>query len=174
MNKKAQFNSPIVWFFIVVFGLLLFAPITLKVFNSINTPIQNNLGYISGAAGTLAKQNFAAVMTPLVTFWDKVIIAAFAISIILLFISAFMIDTNPFWIILYIIINFVLILFAPSIIDSLASIYDSATFAVETNSLVFLDTLRTYFAEFLVGIMFVTGIIIYGKIWLLRSLGGRQ
>ena len=57
-----------------------------------------------------------------------------------------------------------LVLFAPNIIGSLDSIYNSASFASETNTLSFMNTLKNNFGVFLVGIIIVTGIIIYGKI----------
>lgn len=163
-NKRGQIvDNPVIIFTVIVFGLLLFAPIALKIFSSIDVNFGNALGNVS-AGGELAKENFKAVSTPLVTFWDKVIISAFVLAVILLFVSAFFIDANPFFIFLYIFLSFMLILFAPNIVQALNAIYDSATFASEVATLSFLDNLRTNFTLFLVGIIFITGIIIYGKV----------
>jgi hypothetical protein len=167
-NKKGQIDYPIITFMMIVFGLLLLAPIVMKIFSSIQTPMSNALGNVS-SGGAIAQGNFNKVMNTAINFWDKVIIAAFVLATILLLISAFLIDTSPFWVILYIFISFMLILFAPDIIGSLDNIYNSATFATEVNALSFINTLRVHFGEFLVGIMIITGIIIYGKIALFGS-----
>jgi hypothetical protein len=109
-------------------------------------------------------------MNTAINFWDKVILSAFVLATLLLLISAFLIDTNPFWLILYIFLSFMLILFAPDIIGSLDNIYNSSAFATESASLAFIGSLRANFGVILVGIMVITGIIIYGKIAL---TGGR-
>jgi len=170
-NKKGQIDYPIITWIVIVFGLLIIAPIVLKVFNSIKAPMANSLGNVSGG-GIVARDNFNSVMTTAVNFWDKVVLFAFIIATILLLISAFLIDTNPFWLILYIFISFMVILFAPDIVSSLDAIYNSADFAVESASLTFINTLRTNFGSILVGIMVISGIIIYGKIAL--TGGGRR
>jgi hypothetical protein len=173
MMKKAQLDYPIITFFIVIFGLLLLAPIILKVFYSIKTPISSQLGNISNG-GQIAQANFNTVINTAINFWDKVIIAAFFLALILLVISAIFIDTSPFFVIIYIFLSFMLILFAPNIVGSLDAIYGSQTFAQEVSNLSFMDALRNHFAVFLVGIIVFTGIIIYGKIALFGNQGGNR
>jgi len=173
MNIKGQLDFPIVTIIVLIFGLLLIAPIMLKIFHSIQTPISDRLANVSG--GNIAAANFNKVMDTASNFWDKVIIAAFMLSMILMVISAFLIDTNPFFIILYIFVSFMLVLFAPSIIGALDGLYSSADFTTEVAQLTMTDYLRIHFGEFLVGIFVITGIIIYGKIKLFpsSSRGGR-
>jgi hypothetical protein len=170
-NKKGQMDYPIISFVVIVFALMLLAPIMLKIFISIKTPVSNSLGNLT-VGGAEAKANYDSVMNIAINFWDKIILFAFILATLLLFISAFLIDTNPVWIILYIFISFMLILFAGDIIGALDGIYDSATFATETASLTFIVSLRDNFGAILVGIMVLTGIIIYGKIAL--TGGGRR
>ena len=169
MNKRAQIDYPIVTWIVIVFSLFLLAPIMLKIFNSIQDPISVQLGNLSGPA----QNNFNGVMNTAVNMWDKVILMAFIFSTLLLFISAFLIDSHPFWLILYIVISFFVIIFAPDIIASLDAIYNSGDFAAESANLVFINTLRTNFGIILTGIMLITGIIIYGKI-AFTSGGGRR
>jgi|TARA_R110002020_G_scaffold228154_1_gene438814 hypothetical protein len=174
MNKKAQFDNPLILFAVLVIGLLIIAPIMLKVMREIQTPFSDSLGNMSGG-GIVGQTNFNAVIQTGINFWDKVVIAAFIFAVMMLFVSSFLVDAHPFFIILYIFMSFMLILFAPNIITAVDQIYDSASFAEETAMLTFMDTLRTYYAEFLVAMMFVTGIIIYGKLFLLnRSAGARR
>lgn len=171
MNKKGQLDNPVIIFAMIVIGLLIFAPIILKIFMTTQSSFSSSLGNVS-AGGAVAATNFNAVMDTAVTFWDKVIVSVFFLAIILLFVSAFFIDANPFFIILYIFTNLMVILFAPNIITAVDHIYDNANFASEVAQLSFMDTIRTHYAEFLVGIMVITGIIIYGKVALFR--GGRS
>lgn len=163
-NKKGQLDYPIITFVIVVFSLMLLAPIMLKIFYSVQTPVSNSLGNLTNHGGEQAQANFNSVMGTGINFWDKIILFAFILATILLIISAFLIDTSPVWIILYIFISFMLILFAPDIVGTLDNIYNSPTFAVESANLAFIGSLRDNFGTILVGIMVITGIIIYGKI----------
>lgn len=169
--KKAQIDNPIIAFFIIAVGLLILAPVMQKSYNAIYDGLEPQLATLPGGANVSAT-NFSAVMTPLINFWDGVILAAFIFSIILLFISSFLIDTHPVWVILYIMIAFMLVLFMPNIISSIDAIYDSPHYATEVTQLTFMDNIRTYFAEILLGLIVITGIIIYGKIKLFPSQQG--
>lgn len=163
MNRKAQLDHPVILFVIIGFGLLLFAPIIMKVFLTTSSSVGSALGNVTGS-GTLAKGNFDKVINTAVSFWDKVIVFSFIIAIILMFVSAFLIDVHPFWIFLYIFISFMLVLFTPNIISALDGIYGSSQFTSEVAQLPFTDSIRNNFMVFLVGIIVITGIIIYGKI----------
>lgn len=171
-NKKGQLAYPIITFVGIIFGLILLGPIMLKMFNSIQAPFSDALLNQSDGGGVAAAAGFNKVMDTATTFWDKVLVAAFVLSLLLLFISAFLIDTHPVWIILYIFISFMLVMFAPDIVGTLSNIYDSPQFVDEVNQLTFFSTILTHFGEFLVGIIVVTGIIMYGKIKFFSGGGG--
>ena len=173
-NKRGQVDNPVIAFVVIVAALILFAPIMLKIFVNVDQGVGNSLGNLSGQQGVIAKANFEAVTTPLISFWDKVIIAAFILAVLLLFVSAFLIDAHPFFVVLYIFLNFMLILFIPSITKAIDNIYDSVNFATEVAQLTFLDTLRSNFTAFVVGIMVITGIIIYGKLAFFQRSNNRR
>jgi len=173
-NKKAQLDNPIIAFAVIIIALLIFAPITLKILRSIQEPVANSFGNMSNQGGDIAKENFNEVLVTGINFWDKIIVAAFIFAVLLLLVSAFLVDAHPFFIVLYILLNFMLILFAPNIISAVDRIYDSSTFAQETAMLSFMDTIRSNYAVFLVGMMIITGIIIYGKLALFNNSGGRR
>lgn len=175
MNCKGQIDVPFISFFVVIIGLLILAPVILKIFNTTQDTFGAQLGNVSGG-GVQARANFDKVMDTAINFWDKVIIAAFFLALILLFISSFLIDTHPFWIFLYIFIAFMFVLFAPTIIDSLGGLWGSSEFVEETAQLTMLDAIRTNFGVFIVGIIVVTGIIIYAKVALRprQSVGGSR
>jgi len=173
MNKLGQFDNPVIMFAIIVIGLLLIAPIGLKIMRSIQAPMSTALGNVSNG-GQVAQTNFNKVINTGINFWDKVIVSLFVLAIILLFVSAFLVDAHPFFILLYVLLNLFLILFAPNIIEAVDKIYDSSTFAQETTMLVFMNTIRLHYVGFLIGIMVITGIIIYGKIALFGGGGNRR
>lgn len=167
MNKKAQLDFPLITFIILVVSLIIMAPIMLKIFISIKTPWNSAMQNIPG--GNLSNENFNKVIDTGINFWDEITIAVFAFAVILMLVSAFLIDAHPFWVILYIIIALFTLLFAPSIIEAANNIYTSSSFATETVYLNFLDTIRVHFGEIIVGLYIITGIIIFGKIALSRS-----
>lgn len=170
MKRRGQIDNPIIMFAVLVIGLLILAPVILKIFNSINDNMTPALANLTNG-GAVASENFGHVMNIGIGMWDKVVMFMFFFLVIILFVSAFMVDSHPFFVILYIITNLLLILFAPSMIQAIDKLYDSPNFAVESSSLVFLDWIRTYYGEILVGMMVVTGIIIYGKI---AIFGGKK
>lgn len=174
-QKKGQLDNPIILFAVLVIGLLIVAPIGLKILRSVQQPVANSFGNITGEGGELAQTNFNTVINTGISFWDKVVVAFFVFAVLLVLVSAFLVDANPFFIVLFILMNMFLILFAPNIITAVDHIYDSSQFAQETAMLAFMDTIRSHYAEFLVGVMVLSGIIIYGKIFLFGGgSSGRQ
>lgn len=171
-NKKAQLDNPILTFAVLVIGLVILAPIVMKIFISVQAPVSVALGNVS-TGGVTAQSNFDYVMTTAINFWDKVVIGAFFAGVLLLFVSAFFIDTHPAFVVLYIFTNFLIMLFIPSIMQAADNIYDSSTFVTETAYLTMMDAIRTHFVEILLGVMVITGIIIYAKINLAANSSSR-
>ena len=155
---------PILIFAIVVIGLILMAPIILKVVRTTLSPFSSALGNLSVEGGAIAQTNVNYVLGVFVNFWDGVILFAFLLSVILLFISAFLIDANPFFMILYILMLFLTILFAPEILKAVDKIYEANIYAEEVALLPFIDFIRLNFGLILTAIGILTMIIIYAKI----------
>lgn len=173
MNKKAQLDFPLIPFVALVVALLIIAPIMLKIFISIKNPISASFGNLTNNGGDIAQTNFNKVIDTGINFWDEITIFVFVLAVLILIVSSFLIDAHPSFLIMYIIIAMFLMIFAPSIISSADEIYTSSMFVTETSYLSFLDTVRTYFGEILVGLYLITGLIIFGKIVLFRG-GNRQ
>lgn len=163
-NKKGQLDYPILTFAIVLIGLILLAPIILKVVRSTITPFGEALGNMSSMGGAVAETNVNYVLGVFVNFWDGVLMFAFLLAVILLFVSAFLIDTNPFFMILYILLLFLTVVFAPEILGAVDRIYEANAFAQEVALLPFIDFLRLNFGVVLTAIGILTMIIIYAKI----------
>jgi len=159
LNKKAQMESPIISFIVVVVILLVMAPFILKIFNSVLTPFASGVGNVSAEAGARVTH----IKDTFITFWDMVIMIAYLISLILLFITAFLVDTHPVFLILFIIFGVFTFMFAPSIMEMVDEIYNNPELALEVSQLPMLDFIREYFVGIMVGIYFVVGIIVYAK-----------
>lgn len=160
MNNKAQFGLMIISFAIIVIGLFFLAPILLKVFNSTLEPFSAGVGNVTEQAGT----EVTTIKTTFTTFWDWVIIIVMLINIILLFISAFFIDTHPFFLLMFVVVCFLAIIFIPEFMSSVDTIYTSSEFSGEVALLPFLDFVRNYFGVIFVVIMVLVGVIMYAKI----------
>lgn len=158
-NKKAQMEYPIISFIAVVIILLIMAPFMLKIFNSVLTPFASAIGNQSVEAGARVTH----VKDVFVDFWDMVIMIAFLISLILLFITAFLVDTHPVFLILFIIFGIFTFMFIPAIMEVTEKIYDNPALALEVSQLPMADFLREWFIPIMVGFYFVIGIIVYAK-----------
>lgn len=170
MSCKGQVGDGFVALAVVVIGLIIFAPFMLKVFISVQEPFSAQLGNLSG--GAQAQANFNAVMNPAITWWDKVIVTAYVASILVLFISSFLIDTHPLFMIFYILVGFCLFLFSPFIIEAANVIYESSQFATEVSHLEWVDFIRLHYYELLLGVFFLNGVIMYGKVAFFPKDGG--
>lgn len=171
-NVKGQVDMPIVGFVILVAGLIFFAPVMLKVLHVMQPAISNGLSNSTGSAGVVAAANFDAVMNPLVNWWDKIMVFVFFIAVIMLLVSSFLVDTHPFWIILYILIAFFLVLITPNIMSAANAIYNNPAFVAEGNQLTFFTWIIGNFGYVLVGLFVLTGIVMYGKVAFFPSSRG--
>lgn len=158
-NKKAQMEYPIITFIAVIVMLIIFSPFMLKIFNSFLTPFGNAVGNQTAVAG----ERVAHIKNVGVNFWDFVILMAFLVNIILLFITAFLIDTHPVFLILFILFGFFTFIFAPEIMGVLDKIYNDPNLALEVSKLPITDFLRENLMLVVLGIYFICGIIIYSK-----------
>jgi len=163
-KKKGQMDFPIISFAIVLIGLILLAPIILKITRGTITPFGNALGNMTDIGGDVAQANTVYILGVFVNFWDGILMFAFLLAVILLFVSAFLIDVNPFFMILYIIMLFLTLVFAPSILGAVDRIYDTAEYAEEVALVPFMDFLRLNFGIVLTVIGILTMIIIYAKV----------
>ena len=175
MKRKGQLDHPIIGFFVLALGLIIIGGIFMKLFVEIKTPLANSLGNTTGGAEGQAGVN--KVLNTAITFWDKIIVFAFLFGIIFVFISAFLIDVHPIFIVLYLLINFIFMLFGPSIIESISIIYDPLNGAYFGDSVLhnlpFTVWIAQNFGVFIVGLMIATGIIIYTKLSWNKGIGGR-
>jgi tetrahydromethanopterin S-methyltransferase subunit B len=154
-NKKAEFTPAA--FFAMIVILIIIAPIILKVINSATRGV---IDAVNDTAPAAALEGEKAV-EKVTNLFDYVVIIGMLVTIVLLFISSFFIDAHPVFIVIYIVAAFVLVLIAPNVLDAVDTLWGH--FPTESGQLPFTDFMRQHLVGFLVGIMVVTGIIIYAK-----------
>jgi hypothetical protein len=167
-NKKAQAEfSPAVLIAVVV-GLLLFAPIMIRIIGVTTGTFFTQMNSTSPTAVAEADKAVDKVYN----FFDYLIIIGILINIILLFISAWFIDTNPVFIILFIMFAFIFVIILPSVLDAVDSVWDKME-DVNANDpwrddsltgvLKFSNWIRQNLMLFTIIIIAIAGIITYAK-----------
>ena len=156
-------DFPLITFIIVVVMLLIVGPVILKVVNGTLTPFANALNSSGVPGGEIASTNVTHVRTVFINFWDGILVIGFLIVILMLFMSAFLIDASPFFMVLYIIMFFLTVLFSPAVISIVDGIYDSGAFVDEVALLGFLDFIRLNFGVIITILGVLSMVIIYAK-----------
>ena len=159
MINKTKAQTDIIVLVGVIISLMILAPVMLKIFNSIMTetiPILNESSTDAGDAMTKIEDTF-------INFWDYLIVTAMFVAVILLFVSAFMIDTHPIFLIMYIIIAFGLMTFSPYLTSPVSNILSMPQFSTELGQIPMTSFMITNFNLILLGIIVLSGIILYGK-----------
>jgi hypothetical protein len=163
-NKRGQVEfAPIVLVGVII-GLIIFAPIMLRIigvttgtfFNVMNTTEPEAVAQVTGQVDKVYN------------FFDYLIVLGMFINIIVLFLSAWFIDTNPIFLLLYIMFAFILVLFLPNMLEGVDAIYDKMADVTDPwgssdLNLPYTEWIRQHFVAFVVGIIMLSGIITYAK-----------
>lgn len=165
-NKKAQAESIIILFLLII-GILAASIIILRMTNSIITPFAqqiNNTSPVAGEAVAFAQSKFVSV-------WDWIIVLVLLINVIFLFISAFLIDIHPAFVIVYIFAGIFLFIFGNFALGALDAIWGGVGTATETAQTPLEQFIINNFQMIMLGIYVLSGIIMYAKIKLFSGQG---
>ena len=144
----------------VIIALLFLAPILLNIVKTTTSEFSDALN----STDTNAAATVTGIKDTYVNLWDWVLILVFALNVLLLFISAFFIDTHPAFILVFIMVAFFTMAFAPNILDAVDQLWGDAHYAGETGTqLAFMNFLRENFGGVLLSIFVLAGIIMYAK-----------
>lgn len=162
-NKKGQFAG-IIMFIGTVIGMIILAPIMLKIIGTIlsttSAAIGNQTVQDAATGNATAALNYG--LASFNKFWDIIIVAFFFINVILLIISSFMIDVHPaFWVI-YLFLAFIFFFISPAYTKALDTIWGS--YSDVTGNLPNTSWIYHNFNFIMLGIYFITAIIIFAKI----------
>lgn len=158
MNRKGQIG--IVSLVGVVIALLFLAPILLNIVTTTTGEFADAInGTNTGAADTVD-----SITNTYTSLWDWALILIFGLNILLLLVSAFFIDTHPAFILVFIMVAFFTMAFAPNILDATDEIYNNAQYAGDVAAyLPYMDFIRGNFGTIILGLFVITGIIMYAK-----------
>ena len=158
MNLKGQVG--IVSLVGVIIALLFLAPILLKIVTTTTGEFQDAIN----STDPTAAATVGSITNTYTSLWDWALIVIFGLNIILLLISAFFIDTHPAFLLVFIMIAFFTMAFAPNILDATDKIYNSAYYAGDVAAyLPFMDFVRSHFGAIILGLFVLCGIIMYAK-----------
>jgi len=160
MNNRGQFA--IISVMAVFITLIVLAPVVLQLVKTSVGGVADNLASVS----PLASDQVDAVENKFVSMWDYAIMFIFLFNVMILLISSFFIDTHPLFLIVYIVVSFMMFMFAPYLIDTADRIWESPYFVAENTAgdLGMTQFLLDNFSMILLMIYVLSGIIIYGKI----------
>lgn len=160
-NKKAQgFEMPIVVLIVVLATLLVLTPFTLKIINAVVTPLGTNLQDINPQAASAAN----TVVTQTNNFWDLALVIAFIVITIVMFVSAYMVDMNPIFAVVYAILAFFLFMVTPLLQDLFTGVYTNSALTNETQALPMTNFIQGHFIIITFMLFIVSGIIMYAKL----------
>ena len=159
MNKNKLAQTSIITFVVVVVGLLILAPIMMKLFNSTVGEIGDKLNETSPEAGAAVE----SIENTFINFWDYIIVIAFFVNVIMILVSAFMVDTHPVFVLMYIISAFVIMSFAPYTMEPVTKILGMPQFTTELGQIPMTAFIITNFNLILLGVIILSGIVMYSK-----------
>lgn len=158
MNKRGQAESIII-FFILIVSIFIVSIVILRVVNEVTTPLASQLGNINVQAGdavTYTSNRFTS-------FWDTAIIIMFIINLLLLLMSAFLVDIHPAFIIIYILAIILLFVFGNMYLNVLDSVWNSVATPIEASQSPLQIFIINHFQLIMLGIVILSGIVMYAK-----------
>lgn len=165
INKKGQATSIII-FVLGIIALIIIAPIMLKIFNSTVPKFSDAVA----SQSPVANQTGQYIYTKTVSLWDSLILLGFVANVLLLLISSFLVDVHPAFFVVYLISAILTLIFAPDVLESIKVMWDNPQFATQTASLTMTRFIIDNFGVIILGILILSGIIMYAKF----KLGGRR
>lgn len=163
MNKKGQAES-IVIFFIVVVAIFMASIIILRITNSVITPFATAINNTHIQGSEKASETVIGVRDKFTGVWDWAIVILFLINIMILLLSAFLIDIHPAFVVIYIFAGIFLFIFGNFVLGALDSIWGAVGTATETAQTPLQQFILNNFQMIFLGIYVLSGIVMYAKI----------
>jgi hypothetical protein len=166
MNNRGQAQSIII-FFVLIIGVLIASVVVMRMTNEILTPFQSQIGNMSSQAGSAV----ANVHTKFNQWWDYFIILLFAINLIILLVSAFLVDIHPAFLIVYIITIIFMFIFGNYALLALDNIWNMMGTSAEQAISPLQQFIINNFMLIMLGVVFLSGIVMYSKFKFFGNMG---
>jgi len=165
-NKRGQAQSVIIFFMLVV-AIFMVSIIVLRITNSVITPFSQVLNNTSPQGS----QAVDKVQERFTTFWDIAVVLMFFVNVMILFVSSFLIDIHPAFVILYIFALIFLFICGNFALYSLDNVWELVGTDVETAQTPIQQFILNNFNLILIGIFVLSGVIMYAKFKLFSGMG---
>lgn len=164
-DKKGQIAG-ILTFVGLSIAILILAPVMLKINGTLLSKTSEVIGNQStDAANQNASQALQYGVTTFNNLWDTLIVIAFFFNIVILLVSSFMIDVHPAFWVLYLVAAFIFFFCASTYTTALDNIWNpTGVFADEITHLSNSSWIQQNFTFIMLGVYFITGVIIFAKI----------
>jgi len=171
-NKRGQVEfSPIIVIAVII-TLILLAPILVRIVGTLTGTFFTQMN--TTAPEAVAEASYA--VDKVNAFFDYLVIISIFLSVIMLFISAWYIDTQPVFIMIYIVFAIIAFLFLPNLMDAVDRVWLKVedmssldTWESTSLNLTFTDFIRRNMMVFFLIIIVLTGILMYAKFKLVRG-----
>lgn len=169
-NKRGQVESIIIFFFLVI-AIFIASIIVLRLTNTIITPFSQMLNNTGMPGSQQASAVVSNVQTRFAGVWDWVVVLLFLFNVLILFISAFLIDIHPAFAIIYIIAVIFLFVFGNSMLYVLDNVWNTFASDLEASQTPLQQFIINNFNVIMLGIVFLTGLIAYAKFKFFSGMG---
>lgn len=161
MNRKGNLAG-LAFFIVLLLSLIIIAPIILKVGTEV-------LGKSSEAFAKVDTSNKSSdtvdfVQGKLTGTMDWFVMFLVLINILLLLFTSFLIDVHPAFLVIYILGAFFLVITLPYTAAVAEKMYGMSEFSTVISYIPMTEFLLNNFGVVIVGVFFLTGIIIYAKL----------
>lgn len=164
MNKKGDLQS-IIMFSAVFLIIIMLAPMLLKIVVTPLNKFGDALSNVDSSKKSVDAVNY--VKNKFTGLFDWIIMFFFIFNVVLLIVTAFLVDIHPAFAIIYIVGLFFLIITAPAMLGAINNIWDMAQFSTGdenvTQYLPMLNFVREHFTFIVLGIAIISGLIMFGK-----------
>lgn len=160
LKKRGQLGNQLVTFAMIVFTLMIAVPILFKIVTSVVGGVSAEITNSSAIAGTES----ANVLSKFQSVLDGAIMLSFFLMIVIMLVTAFLIDVHPAFMVVYVIVAVVLFLLVPIFSDVVDNIWDNSEFLSQQADLPMLNFLRNNIGIILVGVYGLSGIVLFLKI----------
>lgn len=157
MYNKGQ-GSFVIFVFVII-ALILMAPIFLKIINTVIPTVSNNVASLSPTAN----QTGQALRQTAVNWFDYIILIGFFANVILLLVSAFLVDVHPAFVVFYMLTGLFMFIFAPNALQATQEVYGNSQFATETSQLPLTSFLIDNFGAIILGVFVISLILMFAK-----------
>lgn len=162
LGKRGQALS-VIAFFAVIIAIFIVSLVVNNMVNKVLDPFQSQITNISTEAGA----NVGTIKNGFNTWWDYAIVLLFILNVLLLFISAFMVDVHPAFLLIYILALAFLFIFGISVMGAVQNIWSTEAgypFSESVAKMPITNWLMNNFSLVLLGIAILSGVIMYAKI----------